>query len=53
MDKTAGGNGLTHFKNAKAGNIFLVTEKGYEKTPDEVKKERNVLNVGIAEYSGK
>lgn len=42
MDKIAGGNGVTHFKNAKAGNIFLVTKKGYEKTPDKVKKKRKI-----------
>lgn len=29
-------------KNAKKGNIFLLTKKGYEITPDKVKPERKI-----------
>ncbi len=30
------------YKNAKEGNIFVLTQKRYEATPDRVKKEREV-----------
>lgn len=31
---------MAYYKNAKAGNIFLLTKKGFERTPDKVKQER-------------
>lgn len=33
---------MAYYKNATAGNIFLLTKKGFERTPDEVKKERKI-----------
>lgn len=30
------------YKSAQEGNIFVLTQKGYEATPDRVKKEREV-----------
>lgn len=33
---------MAYFKNAKAGNIFLLTKKGFERTPDKVKQERKI-----------
>ncbi len=30
------------YRSAKAGNIFLLTKKGYDKTPDRVKPERKI-----------
>lgn len=34
--------GFEMYKSAKEGNIFVLTQKGYEATPDKVKKEREV-----------
>lgn len=33
---------MAYNKSAKKGNIFLLTEKGYDVTPDRVKPEREI-----------
>lgn len=33
---------MAYNKTAKSGNIFVLTEKGYENTPDKARPERKV-----------
>lgn len=33
---------MAYNKSAEKGNMFVLTEKGYKKTPDKVKPERKI-----------
>ena len=33
---------MAYSKSVEKGNVFVLTEKGYNKTPDEVKPEREI-----------